>query len=307
MLLRCPLLVSALSGHAAMIGVKCVNQVARSQFRFDGPNTREREVEAFASDMATPSMNRRFVLLKLALALLALHFLASTFVSPSGPSVHVRSPRRQLTAVRAEGEPGAEEEGGDMLEFLKVEQDIELSPEEYKMALEAEIETQRKKYYIGGVVDPKNLVVPWKPVVEEVLVKDARRTLKKNGIRDPAGGDEVTEYDDSEVDLTLIDDDVLLQWAGGVPGTKVGYIIERKPVGSTNFEEIATYDNMKNPQLLAKPYSGHEYSFTDSMVPPGKYMYRLLCRSRDGSIDVVDQKEMIVAEAPGVDLKIAVP
>ena len=72
--------------------------------------------------------------------------------------------------------------------------------------------------------------------------------------------------------------------------------------GSTNYEEIATYDNMQNPQLLAKPYSGHEYSYTDSMVPPGgdrcsllgyavgdlpgKYDYRLLCRSRDGGITV---------------------
>ena len=78
----------------------------------------------------------------------------------------------------------------------------------------------------------------------------------------------------------------------------------RHSAGSTNYEEIATYDNMQNPQLLAKPYSGHEYSYTDSMVPPGgalgcsahfsghsfrhflpgKYDYRLLCRSRDGGI-----------------------
>jgi len=254
--------------------------------------------------MAMSSVNRRLMVAKLAIALFAVRVLMPSFVSPNGPSIHAQSPRRQLTAVRAEGEA---EEDGDMLEFLKVEQDIELSPEEYKMALEAEVETQRKKYYIGGVVDPKNLVVPWKPVDEDVLVKDARRTLKKNGIRDPAGGDVDTEYDDSEMELTLIDDDVMLQWAGGVPGTKVGYIIERKPAGSTNFEEVATYDKMKNPQLLAKPYSGHEYSFTDSMVAPGKYTYRLLCRSRDGSIDVVDQKEMLVADAPGVDLKIAFP
>mmetsp|Transcript_8395 Transcript_8395/g.15320 ORF Transcript_8395/g.15320 Transcript_8395/m.15320 type:complete len:274 (-) Transcript_8395:136-957(-) len=248
------------------------------------------------------SANRRFLLAKLAVAVLAVRFLMPAFVSPS---VHVRSPGRQFTPMRAEGE--AEGEDGDLLDILKVEQDIELSPEEYKMALEAEIETQRKKYYIGGEVNPKNLVVPWKPVDEEQLMKDARRTLKKNGIRDPAGGDVDMEYEDSEIDLTLIDEDVLLQWAGGVPGTKVGYIIERKLASSTNFEEIATYDNMRNPQLLAKPYSGHEYSFTDQMVAPGKYTYRLLCRSRDGTIDVIDQKEMIVAEAAGVDLKIAFP
>ena len=32
-------------------------------------------------------------------------------------------------------------------------------------------------------MSPKNLVVPWKPVDEAQLDKDARRTLKKNGIK----------------------------------------------------------------------------------------------------------------------------
>eukprot|EP00437_Effrenium_voratum_P000967 CAMPEP_0181435504 /NCGR_PEP_ID=MMETSP1110-20121109/20367_1 /TAXON_ID=174948 /ORGANISM="Symbiodinium sp., Strain CCMP421" /LENGTH=267 /DNA_ID=CAMNT_0023559041 /DNA_START=49 /DNA_END=852 /DNA_ORIENTATION=+ len=241
----------------------------------------------------------RSLALKLAIALMAVKLLAPSFV----PGVRVATGGSRVVR-RAEEKEG--EEGG-MLEFLKVEQDIELSPEEYQMALDQEIETQRKKYYIGGVVSPKNLVVPWKPVDEAQLDKDARRTLKKNGIKDPAGGDVDTEYDDSEMELTVMDEDVQLAWAGGVPGTKVGYIIERKPAGTSNYEEIATYDNMQNPQLLAKPYSGHEYGYTDSMVPPGKYDYRLLCRSRDGSISVVDQKDIIVSESAGLDLKIAFP
>ncbi|CAK0827432.1 unnamed protein product, partial [Prorocentrum cordatum] len=68
-----------------------------------------------------------------------------------------------------------------------VEQDIELSPEEYAMALEQEVESQRKRYYIGGVVKDNNLIVPWKPVDEKQLMKDARKQLKKNGILDPSG------------------------------------------------------------------------------------------------------------------------
>ena len=39
-------------------------------------------------------------------------------------------------------------------------------------------------------------------------------------------------YEDSEIELNLVDEDIVLQWAGGVPGTKVGYIIERKPAGA---------------------------------------------------------------------------
>lgn len=251
----------------------------------------------------TKKTTKGLLLVKLAMALGALRFLsfvAETSFVGAGSGV---SPVSRV-ALRAEEKEGDGKEEG-MLDFLKVEQDIELSPDEYKMALEQEIETQRKKYYIGGKVNPKNLVVPWRPVDEKQLEKDARRTLKKNGIKDPSGQDVDMEYEDSEIELSVVDEDVMVQWAGGMPGTKVGYIIERKPAGSTNYEEIATYDNMQNPQLLAKRYSGHEYSYTDSMVAPGKYDYRLLCRSRDGGITVVDQKDIIVTEPAGLDLKLA--
>ena len=53
----------------------------------------------------------------------------------------------------------------------------------------------------------------------------------RNGIKDPSGLDVDVEYEDSEIELNLVDEDIVLQWAGGVPGTKVGYIIERKPAG----------------------------------------------------------------------------
>ena len=45
-------------------------------------------------------------------------------------------------------------------------------------------------------------------------------------------------YEDSEIELTVVDEDVMLAWAGGIPGTKVGYIIERKPAGSQLLERV---------------------------------------------------------------------
>eukprot|EP00434_Breviolum_minutum_P022261 symbB.v1.2.019646.t1/scaffold1584.1/size110534/5 len=77
--------------------------------------------------------------IKLLVAFLGLRLLTPCFVS--SPNVSNSSSR---VPMRAEGEKEGEEDGG-MLDILKVEQDIELSPEEYKMALEQEIETQRKK------------------------------------------------------------------------------------------------------------------------------------------------------------------
>jgi len=204
------------------------------------------------------------------------------------------------TARSAEGE-GKEEEGG-FLKFLKVEQDIELSPEEYKMALDQEIEAQRKRYYIGGEVKPNNLIVPWKPVDEKQLEADARRQLKKNGIVDPSGEPMRDTDEDSLIDIQIIgEQDVQIDWTAGVPGTKVGYIVERKRQQETNFQEIATYENMGTSFLLAQPYAGHEYSFTDEIVAPGPYTYRVLCRVRSGEISVVDQKDIVVPELSGVD------
>eukprot|EP00931_Biecheleriopsis_adriatica_P072510 TRINITY_DN4682_c0_g2_i1.p1 TRINITY_DN4682_c0_g2~~TRINITY_DN4682_c0_g2_i1.p1 ORF type:complete len:279 (+),score=101.00 TRINITY_DN4682_c0_g2_i1:61-897(+) len=254
--------------------------------------------------MAMTSSVRRRPVLQLALALLGLRTLAPAFISAGfqATSTARSTAGRDSTALRAE----EDKDGAAFLKTLKVEQDIELSPEEYKMALEQEIEAQRKKYYIGGVVKKQNLVVPWKPVDEVVLMKDAKKQLKKNGIRDPSGDDVEDEIEeDSEVDIVQIGEDIRLDWAGGAPGTKVGYIIERKREGQGNFQEIATYDNMKNPQLLVKQYAGHEYSFDDEEVAPGNYIYRVLCRYRSGEITVVDEKDILVAEAPGADIKFA--
>lgn len=192
------------------------------------------------------------------------------------------------------------------MKFLKVEQDIELSPEEYSLALQQEIASQRRRYYIGGDVKPNNLIVPWKPVDEKQLEADARRQLKKNGIVDPAGGFVVASEDDSLIDIQLIgEQDVKIDWTAGAPGTKVGYIVERKPPTAANFREIATYENMGTSNLLVETYAGREYSYTDEMVPPGTYTYRVLCRFRSGEITVVDQKDIVVPELTGLDSRVA--
>mmetsp|Transcript_39480 Transcript_39480/g.104361 ORF Transcript_39480/g.104361 Transcript_39480/m.104361 type:complete len:281 (+) Transcript_39480:102-944(+) len=225
---------------------------------------------------------------------LAAHCALQLFVAPGArPAV------RSAVARRAEGDEKKDE--GGFMKFLKVEQDIELSPEEYELAMEQEITSLRKRYYIGGVVKEGNLIVPWKPVEEKQLEKDARRNLKKNGIADPEGGSNLDE-EDSKVDAILIgEQDVRLDWAGGAPGTKVGYIVERKRAADMNFQEIATYENMATSYLLAKQFAGHEYQFLDDLLKPGSYSYRVLCRYRSGDIKVIDKKDITVPELSGID------
>jgi hypothetical protein len=248
----------------------------------------------------------RAIGLQLLAALLGLRLFSVTFVSPRGGNFA----RRGQVALNVdlqppEGEEDNKDEEGGFMKFLKVEQDIELSPEEYNIALEQEMDGQRKKYYIGGKIDPKNLVVPWKPVDEKAVRKDAVRQLRKNGIKDPAGGDVPQGEEDSEIELLLLNDDVQITWIGGSPGKKVGYIVERKRKGDSNFLEIGTYDNMKNPQLLVKQFTGHEYFFKDELLQPGEYTYRVLCRVRSGDLSVVDEKDVVVQELAGLDNKLA--
>jgi len=189
------------------------------------------------------------------------------------------------------------------MSFLKVEQDIELSPEEFQIALTQEIESQRRRYYINGEVKENNLIVPWKPVDEKTLEADARRALKKNGIVDPSIPVETTKEEaekDSKIQLSLVgDQDVKVEWTAGAPGTKVGYIIERKPVNAPTFRELISYENLGT--LLVQTYSGADYEYDDQIVPPGTWTYRVLCRFRSGEVTVVDEQDIIVPELEGVD------
>lgn len=226
------------------------------------------------------------------ICVVVLRCLATAFVGLPKPRA---TPSSSVIARRADGE-----DDGGFMKFLKVEQDIELSPEEYQVALEAEIEAQRKKYYIGGEVKPNNLVVPWKDVDEDSLKKDAKRTLRKNGIKDPSGIVDDDE-EDSEITLQVIgSQDVRIEWMGGAPGQKVGYIVEKKRLTDANFQEIASYEQIQNSYLLAKQYSGEEYRFSDDIVTPGAYTYRILVRLRSGEVNVVDQADITVPEAGGI-------
>jgi len=237
---------------------------------------------------------RRTTALLLSGAALLSYQAAKTFIAPGRTAGSLRT--NSIVARHADDK----DEGGGFMSFLKVEQDIVLTQEEYQVALDAEIEAQRKKYYIGGEVKKNNLIVPWKPVDEQGLSKDARKTLRKNGIKDPMGVADDDEGD-SAITLSVIgEQDVKVEWTAGVPGQKVGYIVEKKRVTDANFQEIASYEQQANSYLLAKDYPGHDYSFLDDIVEPNSYTYRILYRVRSGEVTVVDQADVTVREIEGL-------
>eukprot|EP00929_Paragymnodinium_shiwhaense_P095878 TRINITY_DN571_c0_g2_i1.p1 TRINITY_DN571_c0_g2~~TRINITY_DN571_c0_g2_i1.p1 ORF type:complete len:270 (-),score=94.96 TRINITY_DN571_c0_g2_i1:369-1178(-) len=220
----------------------------------------------------------------------------SSFVAP-----YVRAGLRGSQVSRAASE---EEEAGGFASFLKVEQDIELTQEEFNMALEQEMLAQRKKYYIGGDIKPNNLVVPWKDVNDDEIQRDARKALKKNGIRDPSKKEE--EEEDSNFKISLVGgQDVKIAWTGGEPGKKVGYIIERKRLDETQYRQIASYEDKTTNYLLARFFLGHQYVYSDEIVAAGPYTYRVLVRLRSGEVKVLYQEDYTVPKDDGVPFGLA--
>jgi len=198
------------------------------------------------------------------------------------------------------------EGAGDFAKFLKErpkkkKKEYLLSPEEYAMALEAEMMSQRKKYYINGQIKPNNLVVPWRVVSEKQIETDSRRVLKKNGIFDPDGRDEAAEdtaeqeAEEEGIKVKVYSGTVLISWKCGDPAGKIGYIVERKRVQDPNFFELSTYENQKNPALqIREEGEGTEYDYEDEAPPSGKYTYRVLVRESGGEIKVVDTQTVEV-------------
>mmetsp|Transcript_23425 Transcript_23425/g.54091 ORF Transcript_23425/g.54091 Transcript_23425/m.54091 type:complete len:264 (-) Transcript_23425:138-929(-) len=211
----------------------------------------------------------------------ALSGLMTAFVAAPAPSL----PRAEVIARRAGVGQGAD--------------NMVLSQEEYDMILDQEKLVERKKYYIDGEIKDGNELVPWKTIDDLVIERDARDRLKKNGILDP---DVLSKSDsDGQFKLKLIgESDVQITWTGGTPGTKVGFIVERKRVDQPNFFEIANYERTENGNLLVKPVAGSEYTFDDQLLEPASYSYRVLVRYRNGELEVVDTGDITVVESGGL-------
>eukprot|EP00403_Amphidinium_massartii_P024525 CAMPEP_0178398864 /NCGR_PEP_ID=MMETSP0689_2-20121128/14988_1 /TAXON_ID=160604 /ORGANISM="Amphidinium massartii, Strain CS-259" /LENGTH=264 /DNA_ID=CAMNT_0020019631 /DNA_START=86 /DNA_END=880 /DNA_ORIENTATION=- len=208
----------------------------------------------------------------------------SAFVAPGTPRA-LSARGEQLTARQAGAGQGAD--------------DLVLSQDEYNMILEQEMLMERKKYYIDGEIKNGNELVPWKTVDERVIERDAKDRLKKNGIIDPESM--LNQDQERNFKLKLIgESDVQISWVGGAPGTKVGFIVERKRVDQPNFFEIANYERVENANLLVKPLAGAEYTFDDELLEPATYSYRVLVRYRSGELEVVDSADILVPESGGL-------
>ncbi|KAG7359032.1 hypothetical protein IV203_015621 [Nitzschia inconspicua] len=71
----------------------------------------------------------------------------------------------------------------------------------------------------------------------------------------------------------VIDGEVELTWATNSESSTKGFLIKRRPARTENFEVIASYENWG--PLASKGPDGGSYSFLDTNVYPGGWVYRV--------------------------------
>eukprot|EP00871_Galdieria_phlegrea_P004565 jgi/Galph1/5109/GphlegSOOS_G3739.1 len=71
----------------------------------------------------------------------------------------------------------------------------------------------------------------------------------------------------------LLGDEVELSWTTEDEGNNVGFVIQRRKGGTEEFQVVCDYRT--TPSLRSKGESGGTYSYLDSNVSPGTWIYRL--------------------------------
>lgn len=112
----------------------------------------------------------------------------------------------------------------------------------------------------------------------------------------------------------VIDGEVELTWATSSETSTKGFMIKRRPARTEDFEVIASYQNWG--PLASKGPNGGAYSYLDSNVAPGGWVYRVTeCESNGSENDICqalveiqtpeEQRGAIIAAATIVTLGIA--
>lgn len=83
----------------------------------------------------------------------------------------------------------------------------------------------------------------------------------------------------------IIDGEVELSWATSSEVSTKGFLIKRRPARTEEFEVIASYENWG--PLASKGPDGGQYSFLDTTVSPGGWVYRVTeCETNGAENDI---------------------
>ena len=94
---------------------------------------------------------------------------------------------------------------------------------------------------------------------------------------------------DSLVDCAqvLSEDEVELTWSTDDEEANRGFLVERKAVGFSDWDEVASYQSWS--PLKSKGTLGGAYSYIDATVSEGEWLYRIVAEQSDNSRAIVCQ------------------
>jgi len=139
---------------------------------------------------------------------------------------------------------------------------------------------------------------PWMKIDAEAIAK-AEKERKERKARQAAQSRNVDamELDPQAAELgggglnskVLSEEEIELRWSTGGEVGNVGFIVQRRPGGSDNFEKIASYEEVG--ALKSKGPAGGTYTYLDDTVPRvGTWVYRVLDCDSKGMKQAICQK-----------------
>ena len=85
----------------------------------------------------------------------------------------------------------------------------------------------------------------------------------------------------------LSEDEVELTWSTDDEEANRGFLVERKAVGYSDWDEVASYQSWS--PLKSKGTLGGAYSYIDATVSEGEWLYRIVAEQSDNSRAIVCQ------------------
>merc|ERR1711924_518954 len=87
----------------------------------------------------------------------------------------------------------------------------------------------------------------------------------------------------------ISEEEIELSWATDNEADNKGYIVQRRPGGTKEFENIASFESFA--PLRSKAVAGGSYKYLDDSVPStGTWVYRVVDKDSQGKMTAVAQK-----------------
>jgi len=154
---------------------------------------------------------------------------------------------------------------------------------------------------------------PWmvRQVDEEAItvaraLRAEKKRKEKRALMEAQGVVNILEAATSELSgmglkaKVIAEGEVELVWGTDSEEDNVGFIVEKKRVGGSEWQEVASYKSWS--PLKSKGVLGGAYSYVDVEADEGEYLYRIVAAERDGTRAITCQVGITV-ESQGQQLQ----